>query len=129
MPAVKKAATLTPEQARAELDRRWDEAIARVTPEAIASGKHGERHEKQIEILNCPAQNFCLMCSRRAGKSEVCCGLLLLTAIRTADVSCLYLGLTKDAAEPVFRKWRRLLRKFDLPNLTSDSDQFSEFPN
>lgn len=100
-----------------------------MTPDTIATGKHGERHAKQIEIMTCPAQNMIFMCSRRAGKSEVCCGLLLLTAIRTDDVSCLYLGLTKDAAAPIFRKWRKLLKKFDIPHLSSDSEQFSEFSN
>ncbi len=121
---------VTPDQASALLRKRWESAIARVTPEAIATGKHGERHEIQIEVLKCTKQNMIFMCSRRAGKSEVCCGLLLLTAIRTNDVSCLYLGLTKDAAEPIWRKWKRLLKKFDIPTKTmSDASQFTEFAN
>jgi hypothetical protein len=120
---------ITPEQRKELLKARWAEAIARVTPEAIASGSHGERHEIQIAILKCLKQNMIFMCSRRAGKSEVCCGLLLLTAIRTWDVSCLYLGLTKDAAEPIWRKWKKLLKKFDIPHSSSDSEQFTEFAN
>src|SRR5690348_6433585 len=120
---------LSADEARAELDRRWAEAVARVTPEAIATGKHGERHEIQIEILRSLAQNLIFMCSRRAGKSEVCCGLLLMTAIKTPDVSCLYLALTSDAAEPIWRKWRKLLRKLGVPNSSSDHTQFTEFPN
>lgn len=123
-------ASVTQTDAQAEIDRRFAEAVAQVTPEAIASGKHGERHEKQIEILKCTAQNMIFMCSRRAGKSEVCCGLLLLTAIKTADVSCLYLALTADAAEPIWRKWRKLLRKFPmLVHKSSDSDQYTVFGN
>src|SRR6476469_2306317 len=121
--------SVSADAAKAELDRRWAEACARVTPEAIASGKHGQRHAKQVEILKCAAQNMIFMCSRRAGKSEVCCGLLLMTAIKTADVSCLYLSLTKDAAEPIFRKWKKLLKRFDFPNISSDSDQYTTFHN
>lgn len=121
--------SLSPADARRELDRRWQAAIAGVTPEAIATGKHGERHEIQIEIMRCEAQNLIFMCSRRAGKSEVCCGLLLMTAIKTPDVSCLYLALTSDAAEPIWRKWRKLLKRFNIPNSSSDHTQFTEFPN
>lgn len=122
-------AALSPAEARAELDRRWAEAVARVTPENIATGHHGERHAKQIEILECTKQNMVFMCSRRAGKSEVCVGLELRTAVKTPDVSCLYLALTKDAAEPIWRKWRRLLKRLAIPHTSSDADQFTEFPN
>ncbi len=121
--------TVAQEAIQAERDRRWVEACARVTPEAIATGAQGQRHDKQVEILKCTSQNMIFMCSRRAGKSEVCCGLLLLTAIKTDDVSCLYLALTKDAAEPVWRKWKKLLKKFDMIHLSSDADQYTEFPN
>lgn len=120
---------LTPDEAKVELDRRWQTSISGVTPEAIASGKHGERHQTQIDILNSQAQNLIFMCSRRSGKSEVCCGLLLMTAVKTPDVSCLYLALTADAAELIFRKWKKLLRRLRVPNTTSDSSQYTEFPN
>lgn len=109
--------------------QRWQARIAHVTPEAIATGKHGECHMIQIAIMRCRKQNMIFMCSRRAGKSEVCCGLILLTAIKTADVSCLYLGLTKDAAEPIWRKWKKLLKRLDIPNDSSDAQQYTIFPN
>jgi hypothetical protein len=124
-----KTLALSSAAALAELDVRWASAVARITPEAIATGKHGERHEIQIQILRCLTQNLIFMCSRRAGKSEVCCGLLLLTAIKTPDVSCLYLALTKDSAEPIWRKWKKLLKKFNVPNISSDSEQYTEFHN
>lgn len=127
MPATKEK--LTPELARTLLVQRWQEACSRITPEAIATGKHGERHEIQIKVLQCKKQNMIFMCSRRAGKSEVCCGLILQKAVETNDVSCLYLGLTKDAAEPVWRKWKRLLKRLDIPNTSSDAQQYTEFPN
>jgi hypothetical protein len=121
--------TVAQEAIQAELDRRWAEACARVTPEALSSGKHGERHMVQLAILRCRAQNMILMGSRRCGKSEVCCALLLTTSILTADVSSLYLALTKDAAEPIWRKWKKLLKKFHIPHNSSDADQYTEFPN
>ncbi len=69
------------------------------------------------------------MCSRRAGKSELACGLLLLTAQATPNVSCIYLGLTKDSAGIIWRKWKRLLRKLRYPANHSDSEQLSVLPN
>lgn len=123
-----RAATVTAAEAQAELDRRWQEERKRITPEAIATYK-GRTHLVQLAILRCTTQNLLFMCSRRAGKSEVCCGLLLLTAAAHANTSNLYLGLTGDAAGIVFRKWKRLLRRLNITNTTTDSDQLTIFPN
>jgi hypothetical protein len=95
----------------------------------MSTGKQGQRHMVQLAILRCRAQNMILMGSRRCGKSEVCCCLLLSTSMLTADVSSLYLALTKDAAEPIWRKWKKLLKKFNVPHVSSDADQYTEFPN
>lgn len=70
------------------------------------------------------------MCSRRAGKTFLCCALLALTALKTADVSCLYLALTSGQAKKVWaRTWKRLLRKFELPVTHADTDMTTTFSN
>lgn len=112
-------------EALAELQRRVDAAIAAFTPEAIADG-----HTFQVSVLNSTEQNLLFMCSRRAGKTFLCCALLALTALRTPDVSCLYLALTSGQAKKVWaRTWKRLLRKFNLPAEHSESDMTTTFPS
>lgn len=120
------AKQLTQSRAEQLLAKRWADAVADVTPESIC----GE-HQWQYKILTCQAQNLIATCSRRAGKSEVACGLLLLTALKTANTSSIYLGLTKDSAGIIWRKWKRLLKRLRLLSLTStsDPDQLTIFPN
>lgn len=108
----------------AALARAFADAKLRATPEAITGG-----HQWQLEVLNSACQNVICICSRRAGKSELACGLLLLTAQDTAGVSCIYLGLTKDSAGIIWRKWKRLLRKLRYPAAHSDSEQLTVLPN
>ena len=111
--------------AQAELQRRIQEAIDAFTPESISEG-----HTHQCEILKSDFQNGVFMCSRRAGKTFLCCALLALTALRTADVSCLYLALTSGQAKKVWaRTWKRLLRKFNLPAEHSETDMTTTFPS
>src|SRR6187551_2614177 len=99
-----------------ELNRRWEAAKLIFTPEAIADG-----HVMQARILRLVVQgtmrDLCLMCSRRAGKSRLVCGLLALTAMATADCSSLYLALTKDQAAIIWSKhWLPMLKKFKIPH-------------
>jgi hypothetical protein len=113
-------------QARAEsiLGKRFADACDRATPEAIAGD-----HEWQLKVLTCASQNVICICSRRAGKSELACGILLRTAMATAGVSCIYLGLTKDSAGIIWRKFKKLKRKLDFPMELLDSDQLAILPN
>lgn len=119
-------AKLTPAKAEQLLAKRFAECIAKATPEFLCGD-----HEWQKKVLASTSQNIIAMCSRRAGKSEVACALLLLTAAKTANTSSLYLGLTKESAGIVFRKWKRLLRKLGLRTLcqTTDTDQLTIMPN
>ncbi len=115
--ARKKPQLLTPEQEQQQLRQLWDDAIARITPEALARG-----HAHHLKIYASLATNLIFYCSRRAGKTEVCLGLLLLTAIARNGVSCLYLGLTKNPVKKVWRRWKRLLAGFGLVCVHSESD-------
>lgn len=110
MPRASKKPALTPEQALQEKARRQASVAGRMTALAIANG-----HEIQRLILECLDQNLVLMCSRRAGKTEVCMGLLAIIATRTANTSNLYLALTSSQAKTVWnKKWKKLLRRFDI---------------
>jgi len=116
--------SLTQAKADQLLQRRFAEAVARATPDFLCGD-----HEWQKRVLSSSSQNVIAICSRRAGKSEIACALLLLTACRTAGVSCIYLGLTKDSAGIVFRKWKRLMKRLKMPASITESDQLTVFPN
>lgn len=114
-------------RAEKELNRRWQAAIQGITAEAIADG-----HEYQYQLLTTALYAIIAMCSRRAGKTWALCGLLLLTAIKTPNVSCLYLALTAGQARKVYNRiWFRLLRRFGILKLCkiSATEQSVTFPN
>src|SRR5438046_2932969 len=107
---------VTPSRAQAEA--QLQQILADVTPERLANG-----HPHQLRVLTCVEQAIILLCSRRAGKTYVCAALLLLTAIATGNVSCLYLALTSAQAKKVWKKtWKPLLRRFRIPCDHSESD-------
>lgn len=98
-----------------ELNRRWEEAKRIFTPAAIANG-----HAKQEEILrlalNGQLRDMLLMCSRRAGKSRLVCGLLAIVAMRTDNCASLYLALTAGQARIIWSKhFIPMIRKFKIP--------------
>lgn len=109
---------LTPDQARAELQRREAGAIADVTPEKIAAG-----HAAQLEILSGDWQSLILMCSRRAGKSIVCVALCILTALRVRNVRCLYLSLTAEQSSPRFEECKAMLDRWRIAYTPNGTDQ------
>lgn len=115
---------ITPERARAELQRRTAAAVAAMTAVAIAAG-----HAIQEEILTSTWGALVLMCSRRAGKSIVCVALCILTALRTANVNCLYLSLTKEQSAPRFEECKAMLDRFRIPYTPFEGDQVIVFGN
>lgn len=121
---TKKKQSLTPEQAKQILNKRWTTALAAVTPSSLARG-----HQAHLEIYQSEATNLLLYCSRRAGKTEVILGLLLLTSMNRAGVSCLYLGHTSKQVKKIWRRWKKLLRDFDLPASHDETDIETELHN
>jgi hypothetical protein len=111
-----------------ELNRRWQAAIAAFTPEAIADG-----HQFQLQALESSTQNLILQCSRRAGKTYLCCALLATTAVRAPGAaSCLYLALTSGQAKKVWRKiWKPMCRRWKLcqPKDHNESELVTTFAN
>ena len=105
-------------QAAAWLKQRTDEAIAAFTPQSIAGP-----HLIQLDGLTTWVQSLLLMCSRRAGKSILCVGLCCLTALKTANVYCLYLSLTADQSAPRYSECQALLRKYGIPFKPNEVDQ------
>ncbi len=115
---------LTPDQAKAEIEKREAERVASVTPEAIAGG-----HQAQLSILAGDWQSLILMCSRRAGKSIVCVSLCVLTALKTRNVRCLYLSLTAEQSAPRFEECKTLLKRYGISHETNGTDQTVTFVN
>ncbi len=111
-----------------ELYRRWQQAVAAFTPEAVSDG-----HQPQLKALLSTVQNLILMCSRRAGKTYLCCSLLAMTAVNAPGAaSCLYLALTSGQAKKVWRKiWKPLCRRFKLCTSKdhNETDLITTFPN
>lgn len=122
MPAAR--GRLSPERARAEIERRTAAAVGRMTALAISAG-----HRHQLEILTTTALAIVLMCSRRAGKSIACVALCILTALKTANVRCLYLSLTADQSAPRYDECKAMLDRFGIPYTPSESDQVVELFN
>jgi hypothetical protein len=114
--------------AEQELLRRRTAALAAFTPEAAADG-----HRYQLEALRSKHQNLILMCSRRAGKSYLCCALLAMTAVHAPGAaSCLYLALTSGQAKKIWRKiWKPLCRKWKLCTSKdhNETELTTTFPN
>ncbi len=114
--------------AEQELARRRAAALAAFTAEAVADG-----HQHQLSALRSKAQNLILMCSRRAGKSFLCCALLAMTAVHSPGASSsLYLALTKGQASKIFRKiWKPLCRKWKLCTSKehNETELTTTFPN
>jgi hypothetical protein len=115
---------LTAGKASQLLQSRFRAAIDRATPSFLCGD-----HEWQKKVLACKSQNIIAMCSRRAGKSEVACALLLITACATPDVSCLFLGLTKDSSGTIWRKFKRLIKRLQMPCQLLEGDQLCILPN
>jgi hypothetical protein len=115
---------ISPERARAELERRAAAAIASMTAAAVAGG-----HRIQEAILTGTWAALVLMCSRRAGKSIVCVALCILTALKTASVNCLYLSLTKEQSAPRFEEAKAMLDRFKIPYTPFEGDQLIVFGN
>jgi len=110
------------EELNAEL---WKRACATITPAKLA----GE-HPKQLEILSSKARNILMLCSRRAGKTEAACRMLVLTMMALPNVACLYLALVGPQAKVVWRrKWLPLLRDLKIPAVNEELDMVTTFPN
>lgn len=120
--------SLSKHAAEQELQRRRQAALDAFTAEAVADG-----HKPQLKALRSSAQNLIMMCSRRAGKSFLCCVLLAMTAAKApGPASCLYLALTSGQAKKIWRKiWKPLCRKWKLcqPKDHNETDLVTTFPN
>lgn len=107
----------------------WRRLCERFTPEFLATSG-GIVHAKCLELLKSIALNIILLCSRRAGKTEFACRLLLQTSMATANVSSLYLAIVGPQAQKVwFRKWKPFLRKMKVPCRNDETLMQTVFPN
>lgn len=102
-----------------ELDR----LIAKMTPAekseffALVAAEKKEpkfrspEHSWQTKFLDDPSRLKALLCTRRAGKSYAAGLMLLEAAYKNANVSCLYVALTRNSAKRIM--WKDVLKTID----------------
>ena len=115
---------LDPEKAARALAKRLAESPA-FTAEAVCGN-----FPEQLAYLKCRALRVLAVASRRAGKSWANAALLLLTALATDGVVCLYIGLTmKQVKRSAWKTIKALIRKFKIPTVKTLEDMEIHLPN
>jgi hypothetical protein len=57
--------------------------------------------DKQLEVLNSGNGTKIICCSRRAGKTQLCCATVLIEALRSPNTTCVYIGKTMENMEQI----------------------------
>lgn len=86
--------------------------------------------KEQLEFIEDPAQFKTAVCSRRSGKTIACAADLIDTALKTPEIVCLYITLSRVNAKRII--WPELLklnRLFMLNGHSNETDLSLKFPN
>lgn len=87
-------------------------------------------HPKQLAFTSSTSRQRTACCSRRAGKSEGCAGLLLDTATQRAGCVALYLTKTRiNAKRIIWSVMKRINRQHGLGGNAKEAELCMEFPN
>lgn len=109
------------------------EALEAQTSGAVVSfdrQKFSADHPKQLAFMGSKARQRTACCSRRAGKSEGCAGLLLDTATQRAGCVALYLTKTRiNAKRIIWSVLKRINREHQLGGNAKEAELCMEFPN
>jgi hypothetical protein len=57
--------------------------------------------DKQLEVLNSGNGTKIICCSRRAGKTQLCCATVLIEALAKPNTTCIYIGKTMENMEQI----------------------------
>jgi hypothetical protein len=57
--------------------------------------------DKQLEVLNSGNGTKLICCSRRAGKTQLCCATMLIESLRRPNTTCVYIGKTMENMEEI----------------------------
>lgn len=86
--------------------------------------------KEQLAFIEDPAQFKTAVCSRRSGKTIACAADLIDTALKTPEIVCLYITLSRVNAKRII--WPELLklnRLFTLNGRANETDLSLKFPN
>jgi len=91
---------------------------------------HSKDHPKQLGFTKSRAKYRTASCSRRAGKSEGCAGLLLDPVLTKPGAVALYLTKTRiNAKRIIWAILKRLNRVYALGGNPKEAELCIEFPN
>ncbi len=86
--------------------------------------------DKQLKFVQDPRPYKTAVCSRRSGKTVSCAAHLVDTAIKNADVVCLYITLARNNAKKLI--WKELLKintMYKLGGVPDSTELSLTFPN
>lgn len=105
-------------------------AQARHAPPVFSLAAHSKDFPKQLAFSTSRAKYRTASCSRRAGKSEGCAGILLDAALGKPGCVALYLTKTRiNAKRIIWGVLKRLNRTQGLGGLAKEAELCFEFPN
>lgn len=115
-------------------ERQLEELLAaaqrRKAPPTFDFPTHSKDHPKQLAFAQSPAKYRTASCSRRAGKSEGCAGVLLQPVLSKEGCVALYLTKTRiNAKRIIWSVLKRLNRVYSLGGNAKEAELCMEFPN
>lgn len=91
---------------------------------------HSSGHPKQLAFTKSTAKFRTACCSRRAGKSEGCAGILLDAALARPGSVSIYLTKTRvNAKRIIWNVLKRINREFELNGTAKEAELCLELPN
>lgn len=86
--------------------------------------------DKQLAFVEDPNPFKIAVCSRRAGKTVACAAHLIDAAVKTPNVVCLYITLSRNNAKKIiWRDLKNIIEKHELKAVPDNTELSWTFPN
>jgi hypothetical protein len=86
--------------------------------------------DKQLKFVEDPRPFKSAVCSRRSGKTIACAAHLVDTALKTPEVTCLYITLSRNNAKKIiWREIKKINNTFKLGATEDQTELSMTFPN
>lgn len=86
--------------------------------------------DKQLKFVEDPRPFKVAVCSRRSGKTIACAADLIDTALKTKDVVCLYITLSRNNAKKlIWPEMKKINRRYALGGIEDATELSMLFPN
>lgn len=86
--------------------------------------------DRQLKFVEDPRPFKVAVCSRRSGKTIACAADMVDTALKTKDVVCLYITLSRNNAKKlIWPELKKINRKYNLGALEDATELSMTFPN